>query len=145
MGLNSLPTLMLIYAGGGIPFSAWLIKGYVDAIPRELEESAYLDGATPWQAYRLIILPLLGPMLAVVFLLNFLVPDNEFLLPSVMLTGMDHYTLAVGMRSFVSGQFATNWTLLAAAAVLGSLPILALFLGLQRFLVEGLTKGAMKG
>lgn len=145
MGLNSIPTLILIYAGGGIPFSAWLIKGYLDAIPKDMEESAYLDGATPWQAYRLIILPLLGPMLAVVFLLNFLCPYNEFLLPSVALTGMEKYTLAVGMRSFVSGQFATNWTLLAAASVLGSIPVLVLFLFLQRFLVEGLTKGAVKG
>lgn len=145
LGLNSIPTLILIYAGGGIPFSAWLIKGYLDAIPKEMEESAYLDGATPWQTYRLIILPLLGPILAVVFLLNFLCPYNEFLLPSVVLTGMEKYTLAVGMRSFVSGQFATNWTLLAAASVLGSIPVLVLFLFLQRFLVEGLTKGAVKG
>lgn len=145
IGLNSIPTLMFIYGGGGILFSAWLIKGYVDSIPKELEESAYLDGATPWQTYKLIILPLLGPMLAVVFLLNFLVPYNEFLLPSVLLTGIEKYTLAVGMRSFISGQFATNWTLLAASSVLGSIPILILFLWLQRFLIEGLTKGAVKG
>ena len=145
MGLNSIPTLILIYAGGGVPFSAWLIKGYLDTIPKDMEESAYLDGATPWQAYRLIILPLLCPMLAVIFLLNFLVPYNEFLLPSVVLTGMEKYTLSVGMRSFVSGQFATNWTLLAAASVLGAIPVIVLFLCLQRFLVEGLTKGAIKG
>lgn len=145
LGLNSLVTLIIIYAGGGIPFSAWLIKGYVDSIPKELEESAYLDGATAWQAYRFIVLPLLGPMLAVVFLLNFLVPYNEFLLPSVVLTGMDQYTIALGMRSFVSGQFATSWTLLTAASVVGSIPILIIFMCLQRFLVSGLTKGAVKG
>lgn len=145
VGLNTLSGLALIYAAGGVPFSIWLFKGYIDTIPKELEESAYIDGATPWQAFFRIILPLLGPVLVVVALFNFIVPYNDFLLPSVFLTGDEKYTLAVGMRTFVTGQFATNWTHFSASCLAGALPILFLFLLLQRFLVEGLTKGAVKG
>lgn len=145
IGLNSLFGLALVYIGGGIPFNSWIIKGYVDALPQELEESAYLDGATPWQTFSQIILPLMGPVLATVAVFNFIGPYSDFIFPSVLLSVEDQYTLAVGMQGFISGNFSANWTLFAASAVLGSLPILVLFLSLQRFLVQGLTQGAVKG
>ncbi len=145
IGLNSLFGLALVYIGGGIPFNSWIIKGYVDALPQELEESAYLDGATPWQTFSQIILPLMGPVLATVAVFNFIGPYSDFIFPSVLLSVEDQYTLAIGMQGFISGNFSANWTLFAAAAVLGSLPILVLFLSLQRFLVQGLTQGAVKG
>jgi ABC-type maltose transport system permease subunit len=144
IGFN-LVGLVLIYTGGGIPFNTWLIKGYLDSLPKDLEESAYIDGATKWQAFVKVILPLMGPIMAVIGIFTFIGAYNDFLIPSIVLQDSSQYTLAVGLRSFISGRFSTNWTQFAAASVLGALPILIVFLGLQRFLVEGLTKGALKG
>jgi len=145
IGLNSLLGLALVYIGGGIPFNTWMIKGYIDSLPRELEESAYLDGASPHQTFWQVILPLLGPILAVVGVFNFITPYSDFIFPSVLLSEGERYTLAVGMQGFISGNFSANWSLFAAASILGSLPILVLFFSVQRFLVQGLTQGAVKG
>ena len=145
VGFN-LVGLILIYTGGNIPFNMWLIKGYIDGnIPKELEESAYIDGATKWQTFTKIVLPLMGPIMAVIAIFTFIGAYNDFLIPSIVLQDSSQYTLAVGLRGFISGKFSVNWTQFAAASVLGSLPILIVFLSLQRFLVEGLTKGAVKG
>lgn len=144
IGFN-LVGLTLIYAGGGIPFNIWMIKGYLDSIPKELEESAYVDGASKWQTFSLVTLPLMGPILVVVGVLTFIGAYNDFLIPSIVLLDDSQYTLAVGLRSFISGRYDTNWAEFAAASVLGALPILVVFLSLQRFLVEGMTKGAVKG
>lgn len=144
VGFN-LMGLILIYTGAGVPFNTWMIKGYLDNIPRELEESAYIDGATKWQTFRLVVLPLMGPILVVVSILTFIGAYNDFLIPTIILQDDAQYTLAVGLRSFISGRYDTNWTQFAAASVMGALPILMLFLSLQRYLVEGLTKGAVKG
>lgn len=145
VGLNSLFGLSLVYIGGGVPFNSWIIKGYVDSLPLELEESAYLDGATPWQTFSKVILPLMGPVLATVAVFNFIGPYSDFIFPSVLLSFESQYTLAVGMQGFIAAQGAGNWALFAASAVLGSIPILVLFFSLQRFLVQGLTQGAVKG
>ncbi|MBM3464687.1 MAG: sugar ABC transporter permease [Armatimonadetes bacterium] len=144
VGFNLLG-LVLVYTGANVPFNTWMIKGYLDNVPKELEESACIDGATPWQTFRLVVLPLMGPILVVVSLLTFIGAYNDFLIPSIILQDDSQYTLAVGLRSFISGRYDTNWTEFAAASVMGALPILVLFLSLQRFLVEGLTKGAVKG
>lgn len=145
VGLNSLLGLSLVYIGAGIPFNTWMIKGYVDSLPKELEESATIDGATPTQIFLQIILPLMGPILAVVAIFNFIAPYSDFIFPSVVMFEESRYTLAVGLQTFISGSFSTNWTLFAAASMLGAIPILVLFFALQRFLVEGLTRGAVKG
>ena len=145
VGLNSLFGLSLVYIGAGIPFNSWIIKGYVDALPKELEESAYLDGATPWQTFSKVVLPLMGPVLATVAVFNFIAPYSDFIFPSVLLFDESQYTLAIGMQGFISGDFSANWSLFAASAVLGSIPILIVFFSLQKFLVQGLTQGAVKG
>jgi len=144
IGFN-LAGLILIYTGGNIPFNMWLIKGYIDSLPKELEESAYIDGASKWQTFYQIVFPLMGPILAVVGIFTFIGAYNDFLIPSIVLQDSSQYTLAVGLRSFIGGKFSVSWTQFAAASVMGALPILVVFMGLQRFLVEGLTKGAVKG
>lgn len=144
IGFN-LVGLTLVYTGSGIPFNMWLIKGYLDSVPKELEESAYIDGASRWTTFTRITLPLMGPVLVVVGILTFIGAYNDFLIPSILLLDDSQYTLAVGLRSFISGRYDTSWSQFAAASVLGAVPILAIFLSLQRFLVDGLTKGAVKG
>lgn len=145
IGINSFAGLMLVYVGGSIPFNTWLIKSYLDSIPKELEESAYIDGCSPWRTFFTIIFPLLGPILIVVAIFNFITPYADFIFPSIVLMDESKYTLAVGMRAFILNNFSTNWSQFAAASVMGAIPIMALFFGLQKYLVEGLTKGAVKG
>ncbi|MGC8786120.1 MAG: sugar ABC transporter permease [Anaerolineae bacterium] len=142
--LNTFLGLILVYGGTTIPFNAWLMRGYFDSIPRELEESAYIDGATHWQAFVRIALPLAMPMVAVTFMFNLITFYNDYILASIVLTGKQNYTVALGLR-FFQAPYAANWSLFAAASILGSIPIALIFYSLQRFLVEGLTKGALKG
>lgn len=137
--------LILIYGGGSIAFNTWLLKGYIDSIPRDLEESAYIDGATRWQAFTRIVFPLATPMLAVVFLFSFIGYYQEFLLASIVLFRPELRPVALGMRFYISSKYSENWTGFAAASIVASLPIMFIFYGLQRFLVEGLTRGALKG
>lgn len=145
LGLNTHAGLIMVYLGGAMGFNTWLMKGYFDTIPRELEESAMIDGATHFQAFLNIILPLARPILAVIFILSFIGTYADFLLPSILLTGTEQFTFAVGLRLFIEGQYATRWGVFAAACILGALPIVVIFLSLQRFLVSGLTRGAVKG
>ncbi len=142
--LNTFLGLILVYGGTTIPFNAWLMRGYFDSIPRELEESAYIDGATHWQAFIRIAMPLAMPMVAVTFMFNLITFYNDYILASIVLTGKQNYTVALGLR-FFQAPYASNWSLFAAASILGSIPIALIFYSLQRFLVEGLTKGALKG
>ncbi|MBQ2124722.1 MAG: ABC transporter permease subunit, partial [Spirochaetales bacterium] len=146
-GLNSLVGLILIYLGGGIPFNIWMVKGYFDSVPKALEESAMIDGATPWQAFTTIILPLVRPILAVVTILQFVGQYNEYVLASVMLTSPENFTLAVGLQSFIASQGAMNtrFGIFSAAAFIGSLPIVVLWLSLQNQIISGLTGGSVKG
>lgn len=146
-GLNSLVGLILIYLGGGIPFNIWMVKGYFDSVPKALEESAMIDGATPWQAFVMIILPLVRPILAVVTILQFVGNYNEYVLASVMLTSQDNFTLPVGLQAFVAGQGAMNtrFGIFSAASFVGSLPIVILWLSLQNQIISGLTGGSVKG
>jgi arabinogalactan oligomer/maltooligosaccharide transport system permease protein len=141
---NTFLGLILIYAGTTIPFNAWLMRGYFDSIPFEIEESAYLDGANHWQAFTKIAFPLCLPMIVVVFLFNMISFYNDYYLASIILSGNDRYTVALGMRFFTQ-PYAENWPMFAAASILACLPIVVIFYSLQRYLVQGLTKGALKG
>jgi ABC-type maltose transport system permease subunit len=121
------------------------MKGFFDTIPRELDESALVDGATPFESFRHIVLPLARPIIAVIGILTFIGTYGDFLLARVILKSTENYTLAVGMSLFIKGQFAKQWGVFAAGAVLGAIPIVILFLIVQRQLVGGLTKGGVKG
>ncbi|KGX92713.1 arabinogalactan ABC transporter permease [Pontibacillus halophilus JSM 076056 = DSM 19796] len=143
--LDNLWGLILIYIGGQIPFNAWLVKGFFDTIPRELDEAARLDGAGHFQVFFQIMLPLAKPILAVVALFNFMAPFVDFLLPRIVLTSSENFTLALGLFNFINNEFANNFTRFAAGSILIAVPIALVFLLLQRYLISGLTTGATKG
>ncbi|EKI4610729.1 sugar ABC transporter permease [Staphylococcus pseudintermedius] len=143
--LDSLLGLTLVYIGGSIPMNAFLVKGYFDTIPKELDESAKIDGASHMRIFFQIMLPLAKPILAVVALFNFMGPFMDFILPKILLRSPEKYTLAVGLFNFINHQYANNFTVFAARAIMIALPISIVFLFLQKYLVSGLTAGATKG
>jgi len=148
--LNTLQGLVLAYLGGGVPWNAWLFKGYVDGLPRDLEESASVDGASKWQAFYKIILPLTRPMLAVIFVLQFIGIYDEYILANFLISDPGKKMLIPGLQSFIGSggagsNFASNWTDFAAAAMLSTIPIMIVFLLANRWLVSGLSAGAVKG
>ncbi|PJG83281.1 maltose ABC transporter permease MalG [Caviibacterium pharyngocola] len=143
LGLNTHAGVIFAYLGG-IALHVWTIKGYFETIDGSLEEAAALDGATPWQAFRLILLPLSVPILAVVFILSFIAAVTEVPVASLLLRDVNSYTLAVGMQQYLYPQNYL-WGDFAAAAVLSAIPITAVFLLAQRWLVGGLTAGGVKG
>ncbi|EKM31111.1 binding--dependent transport system inner membrane component family protein [Vibrio harveyi] len=143
LGLNTHGGLIFSYLGG-IALHVWTIKGYFETIDNSLEEAAALDGATPWQAFRLVLLPLSVPILAVVFILSFIGVVGEVPVASLLLSDVNSYTLAVGMQQYLYPQNYL-WGDFAAAAVLSALPITIVFLLAQRWLVGGLTAGGVKG
>ncbi|MCB9451374.1 MAG: sugar ABC transporter permease [Anaerolineaceae bacterium] len=146
LGLNSYGGLIMIYMGGGMAVNIWLMKGFFDTIPRDIDESAQVDGATHWQSFWYLIFPLVRPILVVVGLFAFVGTFNEFLLARVMLNERETWTLMVGMFSFVSGgEFSTDWGVFAAGSLIAAVPIVLLYLSLQRYIVSGLTIGAVKG
>lgn len=145
LGLNTHGGLIFAYLGG-IALHVWTIKGYFETIDVSLEEAASLDGATPWQAFRLVLLPLSVPILAVVFILSFVAAVTEVPVASLLLVDVpvENYTLAVGMQQYLNPQNYL-WGDFAAAAVLAALPITIVFLLAQKWLVGGLTAGGNKG
>ena len=142
--LNSFTGLILAYSGGAIAFNTWIYKGYVESLPESLEEAALVDGATRWTAFIRVVLPLSGSMLVFIFLNQFIGTYAEFILANVLLTGVEQWTVGVLLKNFTSGQFNTKWGIFAAAATLGSLPIVALFYGFQGYFVGGTTAGGVK-
>ncbi len=145
IGLGTQPGLLLVYMGGAMGVNIWLLKGFVDSIPMELDEAAKVDGASAVQTYWLIFVPLAAPVLAVVSLLSFIGTFNEFILARLFLVDMHARTIAVGLQGFISGQYASNWGPFAAGSIIASIPLIAIFLSLQRYIISGLTAGSVKG
>ncbi len=145
IGLNTRWGLLLLYLGGALGTTTWLMKGFFDTIPKDIDESAKVDGATHAQIFFGLILPLVAPILAVTGLLAFIGAVNEFLIASVFLTEDSTKTASVGLYTIVSEERNNNFGLFAAGSLLLAIPIVALFQFLQRFIVGGLTAGAVKG
>jgi len=145
VGLGSLGGLLLVYLGGSMGSSAWLLKGFLDTIPMELDEAAKIDGASPSQIFWQIFLPLTTPILVVTTLLSFIGTFNEFILASLFLQDVNTRMVAVGLQSFVGGTFGANWGPFAAGSVIAAIPLVALFLSLQKYIVSGVTAGSVKG
>jgi arabinogalactan oligomer/maltooligosaccharide transport system permease protein len=145
IGLDTLTGLVLVYLGGVMGINVWLMKGFFDTIPQELDESARVDGATPAQVFWGVILPLAAPVLAVIGLFSFIGVVNEFVIASVLLQDRDNWMLTLGLFNFIDAQYNEHWGAFAAGVLLAAPPIVLLFLFLQRFIVSGLTGGAVKG
>ncbi|MDJ0752510.1 MAG: sugar ABC transporter permease [Ardenticatenaceae bacterium] len=145
IGLNTHAGLILVYLGGAMGVNIWLMKGFFDTIPRAIDESAMVDGATHWQTFSQLLLPLMRPILIVIAILTFIGTYGDFVLARVLLKSTDQYPLMVGLFIFTSGQFSQQWGPFAAGALLGALPIMIIYLVLQDQIVGGLTQGAVKG
>ena len=145
LGLDSHTTLILVYLGGAMGINIWLMKGFLDTIPRDIDESAMVEGATDWQIFTKLILPLLRPILIVIVILNYIGTYGDFVLARVLLRSNETYTLMVGLQIFTGAQFAQRWGVFAAGALMGALPIMIIYLALQDQIVGGLTQGAVKG
>lgn len=143
-GMDHIITLIIVQAGAGA-FNIWLLKGAIDGIPKELTEAVYVDGASTFQTFTMIILPLLRNMLLVIFLFTFIGAYSEFVFASALLKSPESLTLAVGMQQFITNNFSANWTQYSAAAIMASIPIVAFATIAQKYMAKGLTAGSVKG
>ena len=143
--INTQISLILVNTVMALPYSILLSKGYFDTIPKDLEESAYMDGASKARTLWLVIIPLVKPIIATIAISSFVLAYNEYVLANVLMSGgFESMPLAVGLRSMFAGQYGVNWPRFAAAASLGSIPMLIIFMVFQDHFVSGLTDGSVK-
>lgn len=145
LGLNAHGGLILVYLGGALGINTWLMKGFFDSVPRDLDESAMIDGASNWRIFWQILFPLVRPILAVVGILTFISTYNDYIIALTLLKDAQQQTLAVGLNLFLGEQFSQQWGVFAAGALLGAIPVVVLYLVMQDYIVGGLTAGAVKG
>ena len=145
LGIGSNLALICVYLGGALGANTFLMYGFFNTIPIEIDESAKIDGASHAQIFWRLIMPLVTPILAVVALLAFISSFGDYIISKIILVSEDNWTLAVGMYQWVSNQLTSRWGLFAAGALLAAVPVLVLFLTLQRYIVGGLTAGSVKG
>ncbi len=141
--LNSIPGVVVIYFGFGMPLTVFLLHGFVKGIPKELEESAYIDGCTTFQSFFLIVLPLMRTMVVTVIILQTLWIWNDFLLPLLVLFDEGIRTIPLGIFSFF-GQYLNQWDWALATLIMGMIPIILFFLVLQNYIIKGITAGSVK-
>lgn len=141
--MDHLSALILLMCGGSA-YNIWLLKGFMDALPKELDEAAYIDGANTFQTFIKVILPLTRSMLVVIFVFAFIGAYGEYILTSALMKDPSTQTVATGLMTFVNNKYSTNWTQFAAAAVMASIPIVVVFSVLQKFIAKGLVAGAVK-
>ncbi len=143
--LDKPAALVLIYAAGAIPYNVWLVKGYLDGIPQEIDEAAYIDGSSYLTTFAKIVLPLSSPIVTYCAVSQFMMPWMDYILPNMLLSSDENRTLAVGLYNMISGKENSNFTMFAAGAVLIAVPITILFMFFQKYLVQGIAAGANKG
>ena len=142
--LNSLVGLVVVYLAFSLPFAIWTLRGFVAAVPLEIEEAAYVDGASWWRMFRSVLLPLVAPGLVATSVFSFITAWNEFILALTFLSDQDKYTVSLGLRQFFL-QFSTDWGGLMAASTIITVPVMVFFVLVQRRLTDGLVAGAVKG
>lgn len=145
LGLNTHGGLILIYMGGAMGINVWLMKGFYDSIPREIDESGKVDGASDWQIFWQLLFPLVRPILVVSMILTFFGTYSDYLMPRIMITSASKYTLMLGLYNFIGDNYSQDWGPFAAGAVIGAIPMVAVYLLLQDYIIGGLTAGSVKG
>ena len=145
IGLGTKAGLILVYLGGSLGGGTYLLYGFFNSVPKELDEAAKIDGATHTQIFYKIILRLVAPVLAVMALLSFIGTFGDYVLASIVFNTNTQYTVAVGLQSLLADPWTKQWAMFAAGAVMSSLPIIILFVSLQKYITNGLTGGAVKG
>lgn len=145
LGLNTHGGLILIYMGGTLGVNVWLMKGFFDSIPRDIDESGKVDGASDWQIFWRLLFPLVRPIMVVSMILTFFGTYSDYLMPRIMITTASKFTLMLGLQTFIGSNYAQEWGAFAAGAVLGAIPMVTIYLLLQDYIVGGLTAGAVKG
>lgn len=143
--LDNLWGLILVYAGGSIPFGTWLVKGFFDGLPRSLEEAAKIDGASHTTIFVRVMMPLSVPMFTFIAVSNFIGPWMDFIFARLVIKSDRNKTLAIGLFEMITGRANNEFTTFAAGAVLVAIPITLLFMLLQKYIIEGLKAGANKG
>lgn len=145
IGLDSHVSLILVYVSGAMGINVLLMKGFFDSVPREIDESAMVDGASHWLVFWRIIIPLVKPILVTVGVLAFMGIYGDFVLPRVILSSADKLTIMVGLYLFQSADYAQNWGVFTAGAIVAALPVIVIYLLLQDYIISGLTSGSIKG
>ncbi len=145
IGLDSHVSLILVYVSGAMGINVLLMKGFFDSIPKEIDESALVDGASHWLVFWRITLPLVKPILVTVGVLTFMGTYGDFILPRVLLKSSDKLTIMVGLYLFQSADYAQNWGVFTAGAIVAALPVIVIYMALQNYIISGLTAGALKG
>ena len=142
--LDTFAGLTVAYTATALPFCVWTMRGYYDTLPIELEQAALIDGCGPWGAFTRVTLPLAAPALAITALFSFMAAWSEFLVARIVISQQALYTLPLGLES-LAGQFQTEWANYAAGSLMVCVPVMVLFVALNRYLVSGLSLGAVKG
>ncbi len=145
LGLDTHTALILIYVAGSMGINVLLVKAYIDSIPLELDESALVDGATPWQTFRHIILPIMTPIVITIGVLTFIATYGDFVIARVLLKSSDNLTVMVGLQLFQNDRFDQDFGMITAGAVLAAIPIILIYTPLQKYVIDGLTAGSVKG
>lgn len=145
LGLDTHTALILIYVTGSSGINVLLVKAYIDSIPLELDESALVDGATPWQTFRYIILPIMMPIVITIGVLTFIASYGDFVIARVLLKTSENLTVMVGLQLFQTDRFDQDFGMITAGAVLAAIPIILIYIPLQKYVIDGLTAGSVKG
>ncbi len=145
LGLDSHGGLILVYVAGSMGINVLMVKAYIDTIPVELDESALVDGASPWQTFRHIILPIMSPIVITIGVLAFISAYGDFVIARVLLKSSDKLTVMVGLMLFQTDRFDQDFGMITAGAVIAAIPVILIYIPLQRYVIDGLTAGSVKG
>jgi arabinogalactan oligomer/maltooligosaccharide transport system permease protein len=143
-GLIDNMLVLIFFLSGGSAFNIWMLKNYIDQLPKEIDEAAKIDGAGHLRIFIKVLMPLTVPMQVVIFIMTFIGAYTDFIISSIVMQSTESYTLVIGMRSFIQDHFA-HWTQFSAGAMIASLPVLIVFMLLQKYIEQGLAAGAVKG
>lgn len=144
-GFDSHATLIFIYVAGAMGINVLLMKAYIDSVPVEVDESAIIDGASQWQVFWLIIFPMIRPIVVTVAVLSFFAIYGDFIVAQVLLKSSEKLTVIPGLLLFQTDRFDQDWGVITAGSVMAALPVVLMFIPLQRFVIGGLTAGSVKG